>query len=183
MEAWLRVEHGEIDAALYHLLAFGNNMAPAMGEVAAIGEATTRLRFRTETGPDGQRWKPSLRVQLQGGIDDQHPDGGGGRTLTKDGHLSGSISANHGKDFAEWGMNRVYAAIHQFGGVIRPRSGGSLRFRLANGAFVSAKSVSIPARPSLGVNDDDTDDILDALERRIRTTNSAITGDLNARRS
>jgi phage virion morphogenesis protein len=172
MDAWLRVEHGEIDAALYHLLAFGNNMAPAMGEIAAVGEATTRLRFRTETGPDGQRWKPSLRVQLHGG-----------RTLTKDGHLSGSISANHGKDFAEWGMNRVYAAIHQFGGVIRPRSGGSLRFRLANGAFVSAKTVSIPARPSLGVNDDDTDDILDVLERRIRTTNSAITGELNARRS
>lgn len=172
MDAWLRVEHGEIDAALYHLLAFGNNMAPAMGEIAAVGEATTRLRFRTETGPDGQRWKPSLRVQLYGG-----------RTLTKDGHLSGSTSANHGKDFAEWGMNRVYAAIHQFGGVIRPRSGGSLRFRLANGAFVSAKTVSIPARPSLGVNDDDADDILDVLERRIRTTNSAITGELNARRS
>jgi phage virion morphogenesis protein len=172
MDAWLRVEHGEIDAALYHLLAFGNNMAPAMGEIAAVGEATTRLRFRTETGPDGQRWKPSLRVQLYGG-----------RTLTKDGHLSGSTSANHGKDFAEWGMNRVYAAIHQFGGVIRPRSGGSLRFRLANGAFVFAKSVTIPARPSLGVNDDDADDILDVLERRIRTTNSAITGELNARRS
>jgi phage gpG-like protein len=43
--------------------------------------------------------------------------------------------------------DRVYAAIHQFGGVIKPKqAGGSLVFSIA-GKKVFAKSVTIPARP------------------------------------
>jgi phage virion morphogenesis protein len=134
----------------------GKNTAPTMGAIARLGENSTRMRFRDQRGPDGQPWKPSLRAQLVGG-----------RTLTKDGHLSGSISSGYGKDFAEWGFNRVYAAIHHFGGVIKAKSGGALKFPLPNGGFAVVKQVRIPARPALGINDDDRDDILDILERRI----------------
>ena len=172
MDAWIKVDDQVVASRLYHLLAFGWDLSPAMAEIAAIGEASTRMRFRTETGPDGVRWKPSLRVQLTGG-----------RTLTKDGHLSGSINGAHGRDFAEWGVNRVYAATHQFGAVITARNGGKLRFRLANGAFVSVPSVTIPARPYLGVSPDDRDDILDVLARRIDRYNTDIQGELDARGS
>jgi phage virion morphogenesis protein len=116
------------------------------------------MRFRTEMGPDGQKWKPSLRARITGG-----------RTLTKDGHLSGSISARHGRDYAEWGVNRIYAAIHQFGGEIHAK-GGSLRFRLANGGFATVQKVTMPARPFLGISDDDRDDILDAIQVRIQAS-------------
>ncbi len=44
------------------------------------------------------------------------------------------------------GTDRVYAAIHQLGGTIKPKHGKALRFSLG-GAEVFAKSVSIPARP------------------------------------
>lgn len=150
-----RIEDRQVLGALQRLIALGNNPAPAMREIAALGESSTRLRFRTETGPDGQRWKPSLRAQIAGG-----------RTLTKDGHLAGSISANHGKDFAEWGVNRIYAAIHQFGGVIRAK-GKALAFALAGGGFAVVKAVRMPARPFLGVSANDSRDILDVIERRI----------------
>lgn len=151
-----KIEDARIRAELLRLLALGRNPAPAMREIAALGENATRLRFRTETGPDGRRWKPSLRAQIHGG-----------RTLTKDGHLAGSISSGHGRDYAEWGMNRIYAAIHQFGGEIRAKAAGALRFKLASGAFASVRKVLMPARPSLGVSDGDAGDILDILQRRI----------------
>jgi len=166
MDFSIRVEDARILSAIQSLLAMARNATPIMREIAAIGENSTRLRFRTETAPDGSRWKPSLRVRMAGG-----------RTLTKDGHLADSVSGNAGKDFAEWGVNRPYAAIHQFGGEIKARSGGFLRFRLANGAWASVKSVVIPDRPFLGVSDDDAEDILDVLGRHINN----LTGQLSAR--
>lgn len=151
-----QIDDARLHAGLRGLIALGRNTGPVMADIAALGESSTRMRFRTETGPDGQKWKPSLRARITGG-----------RTLTQDGHLSGSISGRHGRDFAEWGVNRIYAAIHQFGGEIRAK-GGSLRFRLANGGFATVKKVTIPARPFLGISDDDRDDILDVIQTRIQ---------------
>lgn len=156
MNVFSKVDDGEVLGALTRLLALGRNPAPVMMEVAAIGESATRMRFRTETAPDGSRWKPSLRVQLSGG-----------RTLTKERHLSGSVSSRSDNTSAQWGVNRIYAAIHQFGGDIKAKSGGALRFRLAGGGFVMVKKVTIPARPFLGISNDDREDILDAISRRI----------------
>ena len=50
---------------------------------------------------------------------------------------------------ARWGSNRVYARIHQLGGIITPRAGRVLRFMLGDRA-VFARRVTIPARPYLG---------------------------------
>lgn len=155
MDVWGRVDDREVLGSLQRLIALGRNAQPALKEVAALGESATRLRFRTQIGPDGLRWKPSLRAMVSGG-----------RTLTKDGHLSGSINASAGPDFAEWGVNRIYAAIHQFGGVIRAKA-GALKFALPGGGFAVVKAVTMPARPYLGVNDDDRRDILDVFERHI----------------
>lgn len=156
MDIGLQVDDQEVRGALQRLISeVGVHTAPTMGAIARLGESATRLRFRDQVGPDGQRWKPSLRAQLTGG-----------RTLTKDGHLAGSISSGYGKDYAEWGVNRIYAAIHQFGGIIRAK-GGALKFALPGGGFAVVKAVRMPARPYLGVNDDDRRDILDIFERRI----------------
>lgn len=155
MDAWMKLDDAEIRAGLMNLIAFGRDPSPAMADIAALGESSTRMRFRTQTGPDGTRWKPSLRAQISGG-----------RTLTKDGHLSGSVGSGSGRDYAEWGVNRIYAAIHQFGGVIKAL-GRALRFRLATGGFVTVRQVRIPARPYLGVSDEDRGDILNLLQSRI----------------
>lgn len=152
----------QILGALHRLIALGNNPRPVLNDIAALGESSTRLRFRLQRSPDGQRWKPSIRAQLTGGS-----------TLTKDGHLSGSISSNVGKDFAEWGVNRIYARIHQEGGVIKAKAGGALKFRIPGGGFAVVKAVRMPARPYLGVNDDDRGDMLDIVEQHIGRSSSA----------
>lgn len=158
MQSWISFDdYKAITTELRRLTRMGGNMADAMRDIAALGESTTRMRFRTETAPDGTKWKKSMRAALSGG-----------KTLTKDGHLGDSASAGYGSNYAEWGLNRVYAAIHHFGGVIRAKAGGMLRFRLANGGYATVASVTIPARPALGVNEDDRDDILDIIAGYVR---------------
>ena len=161
MDARIQLDDGEVLGALRRLIALGRNASPLMRDIAALGEASTRQRFRTETGPDGQRWKPSLRAQMTGG-----------RTLTKDGHLAGSLSARHGADFAEWGVNRIYAAILHFGGIIRAK-GKALKFALPGGGFAVVKAVRMPARPYLGASDADRRDILDLIAARINAAGAA----------
>lgn len=158
MTASIHIEYNDSDVrgTLTRLIALGRNPAPAMRDIATYGENSTRDRFRTETGPDGKRWKPSLRVQMRGG-----------RTLTRDGHLGNSITSDSGRDFAEWGTNRIYAAINHFGGVIKPKHKKSLRFQITKGVWVNVKKVTITARPYMGVNGTDRAAILDILQRKI----------------
>jgi phage gpG-like protein len=63
------------------------------------------------------------------------------------GHLRRSIySQKTGflKGYA--GANLKYAAIHQYGGVIKPKVKKALSFKVG-GSFITVKKVTIPARP------------------------------------
>lgn len=128
----------------------GANPQPLLQDIAFLGENSTRERFRSQTGPDGARWKPSLRAQLAGG-----------KTLTKDGHLGDSLGSRADDKEAVWGVNRIYAAIHQFGGTIRAKGARGLRFAIPGLGWRTVRQVSIPARPFLGLSDADRQDILE----------------------
>lgn len=134
----------------------GEHPRPLLEQLAFLGENSTRERFDNQTDPDGRRWKPSLRVQLQGG-----------KTLTKDGHLGDSITSRADDDAAEWGTNRIYAAVHQFGATIKAKNGGFLQFPLAGGGWVAKRQVTVPARPFLGLSREDEQDVLDLAGRFI----------------
>lgn len=127
---------------LRRLQKAGANPAPLLKQIAALGESTTRARFADEEGPDGEPWVESLRKQLHGG-----------KTLTRDGHLGDSITSESSDREARWGSNRIYAAIHQFGGEIKAKTSKGLAFTLANGDGVITKSVTMPARPFLGISE------------------------------
>lgn len=155
MDAKFDIDASSVVRRLQALQTLGADLSPAMRDIARLGESQTRMRFRTQTDPDGQKWKPSLRAIETGG-----------RTLTKDGHLGDSASSAYGPDYAMWGVNRIYAAIHQFGGTIRAKA-GKLKFRLPGGQFVQVDSVTMPARAFLGISASDEDAMLTAIERRI----------------
>jgi len=150
MQFEVEFDDARLMSQLRRMMSAAAQPQTAMREIAALGESSTRLRFRTQAAPDGVAWKKSRKKS--------------GRTLTQAGHLSGSISSRATSSEAAWGVNRIYAAIHQFGGVIKPRAGKALRFRVAGG-FVTAKQVTIPARPFLGISKDDRADILHVLRR------------------
>lgn len=127
---------------------------------------STQRRFETETGPDGQAWKPlakrtTLR-KIRGGRR------GSLNMLRLSTRLYRSLVQASDATSAEVGTNVIYAAIHQFGGTIQlfARSqkatfkklrGGRQRFvkRGTKGGIeraitIGEHSVTIPARPYLG---------------------------------
>ena len=156
------VDDRQVQAALDRLIAAGQHPREVMKDIATYGENSTRDRFKTGTDPDGNAWKPSHRVMDKGG-----------KTLIDSSRLLGSITSQSGDDFAEWGSNAIYAAIHQAGGEIRPKTAKGLFFKLADGTARRVKKVTIPARPYLGINADDEANIVDIVNQHLQ---EAITG-------
>lgn len=149
----IEVDDRQIQVAIARLIATGQNPAPIMQDIATYGENSTRDRFRTETAPDGSQWKPNQR---------------GSKTLIDSSRLLDSIVSDSDDDFAAWGTNVIYAAIHQSGGVIRAKNKPYLVFKVPGGGLRRVKQVTIPARPYLGINDDDEENIVDIVNRHLQ---------------
>ena len=60
-----------------------------------------------------------------------------------------------------------YAAIHQYGGTIRPKNAKRLMFKVG-GKTVMTQSVTIPARPFIGFSEEDRQEAQQILLDHIR---------------
>lgn len=130
------------------LKRLGGETEVFMRRIAQTLTASAKERFVDETDPEGNKWKKGVK--------------NGGQTLTLSGLLRRSITNTSDDETAVIGTNRIYAGIHQFGGVITAKKSKYLRFKI-NGREVFAKSVVIPARPFLGVSETDKDAVKDEL--------------------
>lgn len=128
--------------------------APLMEAIAAAGESATRARVAAGgPAPDGSAW-PARHPAYVNPLP----------LLNRDGGLVDSLASEADADTAAWGSNLVYARIHQLGGTIVPKNADALRFTLGE-ETVTAKSVTIPARPYLGWGADEVrlaEDVLEA---------------------
>lgn len=116
----------------------GNTLGHTQALMESVGDALvsgTLKRFDAEEDPQGNKWAPSGRA-----ADD------GGQTLTDTARLRRSIdyAATPGKVMV--GSNLTYARIHQKGG----KTG-------------KGHSADMPARPYLGVSEDDMDEVKTAM--------------------
>jgi len=125
--------------------------------MAGVLLTTTQLRFRNTEDPEGNKWKKSARASLAGG-----------KTLTDSAQLKKSIHAKFSARSASIGTNKLYAAIHQFGGVIKPKKSAWLTFEIPGVGFRRVAQVTIPARPYLGISDDDKALMRQALARYLK---------------
>ncbi|MFT4190847.1 MAG: phage virion morphogenesis protein [Comamonas sp.] len=140
---------------------------PLMGQIGeAILLPSTKDRFSSQTGPDGQAWAPLSRRYAK--RKKYNKD----KVLTLRGYLRGQMRWQpDGDDAVRVGSNRVYARIHQLGGEIeRKERSVQLYFRknakgvvgrlfvkkkaanLTKTATVGAHTVTVPARPFLGLS-------------------------------
>lgn len=143
--AALVIDASPIAELVRSLDAVDGEKREALDEIGAAWEASTHARFDSGVAPDGTPWKPSLRALQRGG-----------KTLVGMPRLMGSNTHQVDGNTVEVGTNVEYAAAHQFGVTIKPKSpGGRLRFKLPNGQWAFLKSVTLPARPFLGVGDTD----------------------------
>ncbi|MBA4792290.1 MAG: phage virion morphogenesis protein [Phenylobacterium sp.] len=143
----IQLEDAGAGAALRALRELGANLRPVMDDIGAELESSTLDRFETNIAPDGSAWPQSLASKLTG-----KP------TLVRNAYLRDSVhyrlDGDSAVEIGAGGIAADYAAIHQTGGVITAK-GEALNFTLASGAFVQVQSVTIPARPYLGLSDAD----------------------------
>ncbi len=117
-----------------------------MDSLGRLVQRQTRRRIETEkTAPDGSDWKPNRA---------------GSSILYASHTLAQSIDYITTQTEVHVGSPLVYAAIHQFGGVIKAKNAKALRWFApgGNGQPSFAQSVTIPARPYLGMSADNIEE-------------------------
>lgn len=159
----LEIKVDESDA-LKAVLRIGKSVTPPGPLLQKIGmdlAESTMQRFPRGVSPAGVKWVPKSALTLM-----LYP-GGGTRPLIGEGkNLSTSISHQVRGNSVHVGSAVHYAAIHQFGGTIKPKKAkvlaiGGYKRAKENGTW--AKIVRIPARPFLGLSEQDRADTLETI--------------------
>ncbi len=153
----IRVD-GDASKLLARMKGLSNIDKKSLNEALAEGSRESTLeRFKRSRDPSGKRWKTSIRAAQSGG-----------KTLIDTAQLRNSIKSAADETGFAVGTNVIHAATHQLGDpkrTIRAKTARGLRFRI-NGHFVTKQQVevSIPARPFLGISDDDMEEIKATVE-------------------
>ena len=163
------IDDSQLQTALQRLEYAGVDLSPAMRKIAGALEKITEDNLEAEGRP---RWKPlaeSTKHARLGGkkaykkngeltVAAQRRQDSGFRILQHTGQLAASVSTDYDSNQAVIGSNKVYAAIHQFGG----EAG-------------RGRKVEIPARPYLPITTDGKlqpearEEVLDTILRHLKT--------------
>ena len=145
--ATIRIEFDDREAqeALDKLIAAGTDLTPLMRDIGEHLLNTTRERFVTQTAPDGTPWAPlseSTKRRKKRNRD---------KILTRDGFLRGNLAYRADATSVVVGSPSIYAGTHQFGAYE-----GSFGYAFGG---IPIPFGDIPARPFLGLSDDDEAEI------------------------
>jgi len=169
----IEVELREAQDVLADILRRMGHRRPFYKSVGERLMSSTKDRFREETDPDGAPWKPLAKATIKARISKRQIPLTILRSNTrgkKGSSLAGSINVRMSEEDVRIGSPLDYAAIHQLGGAIqmpardakiyrtKDRTGQvGRRFakkKTANhitDVKIPAYSISIPARPYLGL--------------------------------
>jgi phage virion morphogenesis protein len=142
----IEFDDDQVQRALRQLRDTVGNLDDALTDIGEALSESTKQRFGTLIGPDGERWPDNSPVTIE--------RKGRNQPLTGEGTLGEQIHAQLlGNDTLAVGSNMEYAAMQQFGGTKAefPHLWGD-----------------IPARPFLGVSEDDRGEILDIISDHLR---------------
>lgn len=169
-----KIDDREIVKALGRLHARADRLAPALKNIGEELLRSTQERFEDQADPDGRPWQEladsTLRAKMLKGVGrgkgqsrksltTQRGNTRAGairalvesRILWERGYLAKGIRYQASDRSLRVGTNRIYGAVHQFGG----KAGRGHR-------------VSLPARPFLGISRSDRERILEVLSDHLR---------------
>lgn len=158
MDVMVKLDDVSVQYLFRQLIDRGTKMQPLMQDIGEFLAESTKQRFQTSTAPDGSRWLPNAPATYVAYLSKFKSFGktgrinasGAGRAIGKKpligetGNLSRQINYRADETSVEVGSAQVYSAIQNFGG----QAGRN-------------KSVTIPARPFLGLSGDDVARIRD----------------------
>lgn len=155
----IRENSPQIAEALARLGRSAANLAPVMRVIAGIMHDEVEENFAQQGRPRWLGLKPPVAKRRIGG-----------KILQDSGQLAASIEPGSDANSAWVGTNKVYAAIHQFGGktsphVIAPRYKKALAFGGRVVKRVQHPGSNIPARPFLVITASGEEHILSAVSR------------------
>jgi phage virion morphogenesis protein len=163
---FVEFDDSRFQGALERLLELSARPETLLRPIGSLLVASTTRRFATNVAPDGSAWP-----QLNRAYDAYRRSG---PMLVQSSALRNSITFVAGASELRVGSNMIYAAVHQFGAVIKPKNAKALAFRMgASGGLIRVRSVTIPARPYLGISDDDAADIVELTQATISRLLSA----------
>lgn len=119
------------------------NLQPAFEDIGELLLRTHFERWGRQEAPDGTPWAPLSERYRKRKRRNQ------GNILRLYDHLRDTLAYRASPAELLFGSNRVYAAIHQFGG----------------SPDMKPPLAAIPARPFLGISSDDQASVLDILEQ------------------
>lgn len=140
-----QLDDRQAQASLDRVAAGARNALPLFTEIGSALEGSTRERIQTtKRAPDGTPWLPLSPAWIETKRERGHSEG----ILTMRGDLLNSIAFEAGDTFVDIIAGPTeYAAIHQF-----------------SGQAGRGRKVNIPARPYLGLSDEDQTEIREAAD-------------------
>ena len=150
----ITVDDAEIRRALGKLNGAVKDMTPVMRDIGEHLLNTTRERFVDQKAPDGTHWAPLSRTTKRRKRRNRD------KILTERGFLRGNLTYRADVKSVRVGSPSIYAGAHQLGAE-----------RGAFGTTGSGRPIpwgDIPARPFLGLSDDDRDEVVRLVERFLR---------------
>ena len=133
----------EVLETLNRLYQRMDDTTPVMREVAGILANQVEDAFENEADPTtGEAWEPFSPDYLK-----RNPRRIGGQMLQDSGQLATSIQTEYSSNYAAVGTNKIYAAIHQFGGT----------------SDMAPAPAAVPARPYLGLSPEGENEVLEVI--------------------
>lgn len=140
----IKIDNKKVEKALLEIAQKTSNLRPLMKNIAGIMADSTEENFKEEGRP---KWKDlSEKTKTERKKTGYYP----GQILQVSGQLALSVTTQYDDTSAVIGSNKIYAAIHQLGGLAGKN-----------------KKTTIPARPYLVVTDDNFEDILSQTQKYI----------------
>lgn len=154
-------EVDEITPMLQRVSVALGDMTPVMQDIAELLLVSTQDRMKKGETPEGTKFAPRSPVTLE-----RYAKLGlsFGAPLNLTGEMRGQLATESGADFARIGSNAIQAAVMQFGAEQGAFGAHIGKDKLGRDHFHSIPWGNIPARPFLGVSEDDQTGILAELE-------------------
>lgn len=147
-----------LHATLGRIAAIGAQPAPLLAAIGVALEDSTKRRFEDGEDPSGIKWASYAPLNPLYAADKV-----GTQILVASGTLRSTIYSGVVGNEVFVGSEQPYAAVHQFGAVIKPKNAKALVFMLGDHK-VEVGSVTVPARPYLGLSDSDREMVVGELE-------------------
>ena len=166
----LEINNADVLAALGRVTEVLSDATGMMNEIGDYLVEKTENRFKSQSAPDGTAWAPRSDVTLKSYQRRKLSYGG---ILHLSGQLGQSIFHEHNATSVRIGSPEEYAGVQQFGAA--QGAFGAFMGKDKNGRdhFHHLPWGNIPARPFIGLSDEEREGILDIVTETLAIASSA----------